>query len=662
VTPLALLLLTLQDPLTARAESLLARHELGAARSLAEELVRRHPDDPSIHLLLGRVWLEWPVFGRYNALNEFRAAERLAPQDPEPWYWQTRAGLRLGDDEGEVLVREAVLRILALDPEYRDAWDLFSTVFHDDGIWRRADLALAHHSDDPVVAERRAGIALALNDFLRADSLAATVLAVRARYVPGYLLRAEAAFGQGEDSAGFAWYDSAVAHADLDSTGAMWDQVWMIASPAEVARHDSTTPGERRRFFEWFWEKRDPNLVTPANERIAEHFRRLSYVRRAFHILHPYSYYHRSSTWRSIIDTYQRDSLMNLLQSVPGFGSPGSTDSALFGAGVGPARGSVGDTVGSETIYLKAQFDARGILWIRHGAPDLWAGGILDPMHPIPVASPLDAASWEYDTPDGILTIGLKNVRGGGVVLYPVTRRQFESARVLLATDNTTLPAPLVAHGWNAFFKAPDPGLTDVYFRARPETAAVALWSGDGEIAVRARGPGLLRLTVPPGAYERGFDVDSAGVLGRDRANVKVPAYSVVQLGLSSLLLTPEDSVTDRETMLSGMPADLQYSAVHALAAYTEVYGLARDRSGASDYTARYTFAPERGLAARLLGRDQPVVFEFNRSVPAGPLVPERLVIEPGRLPPGRYRVTLVVTDLQRNVKSETVALTVTVE
>lgn len=662
MTPLAFLLLTVQDPLAARAESLLARHELTAARSLAEALVRRHPEDPAIHLLLGRVWLAWPVFGRYNALTEFREAERLAPQDPEPWYWQTRAGLRLGDDEGEVLVREAVLHILALDPEYRDAWDLFSTIYHDDGIWRRADAALARHAADPVVAERRAGIALALDEFLRADSLATAVLAARASYVPGYLLRAEAAFGSGADSTGFAWYDSAVVHADLDSTGAMWDQVWMIASPAEVARHDSTVPGDRRRFFEWFWERRDPNLVTPVNERIAEHFRRLSYVRRAFHILHPYSYYHRSSTWRSIIDSYQRDSLMNLLQSVPGFAASGSTDSAMFGAGVGPARGSVGDTVRNETIYLKAQVDARGILWIRHGRPDLWAGGILDPLHPIAVASPLDAASWEYDTPDGILTIGLRNLRGGGVVLYPVTRRQFESARVLLATDNTSLPAPLVAEGWSAFFKAGDPGLTDAYFRARPETAAVALWSGDGEIAVRAAGPGLLRLTVPPGEYERGFDVDSAGVLGRDRATLAVPAYSTVQLGLSSLLLTPEDSVTDREAMLSGMPADLRYSGVHSLAAYTEVYGLARDRSGASEYSARYTFAPERGLAARLLGKDQPVVFEFSRTVAAAPVTPERLVIEPGRLPPGRYRVTLVVTDLQRNVKSETVALTVTVE
>jgi len=353
---------------------------------------------------------------------------------------------------------------------------------------------------------------------------------------------------------------------------------------------------------------------------------------------------------------------MMLIQSVPGFAAPGSTDSALFGAGIGPARGSVGDTVGNATLYLKARLDARGILWIRHGRPDVWLGGILDPMHPIPVASPLDAASWEYDTPDGILSIGLKYVPGGGVVLYPVTQRQFESARTLLRTDNTSVPAPLAARGWTAFFKAPDPGLTDVYFRARPETAAVALWSGDGEVVVRARGPGLMRLTVPPGRYERGFDVDSAGVLGRDRADVRVPAYSAVQLGLSSLLLTPEDSVTDRETMLSGMPAELRYSGVHALAAYTEVYGLAPDRSGTTEYTARYTFSPERGLAARLLGRDQSVVFEFNRTVKAALVTPERLVIEPGRLPPGRYRVTLVVTDLQRNVKSETVALVVTVE
>ncbi|HYK11006.1 MAG TPA: GWxTD domain-containing protein [Gemmatimonadales bacterium] len=660
MTLLPFLLLSLQDPLVARAESLLARHELAGARKAAETLVQRYPDDASVHLLLGRVWLEWPVYGRYRALEEFRAAERLTPDDPAPWYWQTRVGLRLGDDEGEVMVREAVLRILAIDPEYRDAWDLFSVVYHDEGIWRRADQALALHPNDPLAVEHRAGIAIARDDFALADSLAGAVLGRRRPYVPAYLLRAEADFGEGWDSAGYVWYDSAVAHADIDSTGAMWDEVWMIASPEEAARHDSTPPGERQRFFSWFWDKRDPNLVTPVNERIAEHFRRLVYVRRVFHILHPYSYYHRSATWRTIIDNDQRDSLMRLIQAVPGLAPPGSMDSVFLATGMGPARESVGDTVGSETIYLKTQLDARGILWIRHGPPDIWAGGMLDPRQSR-IGSPLEFSSWEYDTPDGILTIGLRDFRGGGVVLYPVSSRQFESARSLLATDNTSIPAPLVAGGWTAFFKAGDFGLTDVYFRAAPETAAVAIWGKDGDRVARAAGPGLMQLTVPPGGYTQGFDVDSAGVLGRSRAPITIPAYSQVQLGLSSLLLTPGDSVPGREAMLAGMPADLTYSGVRALAAYTEVYGLARDRSGLSQYTARYTFAPERGLAARALGKDKPVVFEFTRSVAANVVTPERLVIAPGLLAPGRYRVTLAVTDILRNVKSQTVALSVTV-
>ena len=659
---LALLLLSLQDPLAARAESLLVRHELPAARQAAEELVRRHPDDERSHLLLGRVWLDWPVVGRYTALSEFRAAAQLAPADPEPLWWETRVGLRLGDDEGEVLVREAVLRILALDPGYRDAWDLFTSVYHDDGIWARADAALRLHAGAPDVAERRGEIALALGLAARAESLGAQAMAGRGPYVPGFLLRAEAAFDAGQDDAGYAWYDSAVTHADLDSTGAMWNQVWMIASPAEGARQDSTPPAGRPAFFRWFWEKRDPNLVTPENERIAEHFRRLAYVRRAFHLLHPFSFYHRSPAWRAIINYEVRLELAGALRDDPAIVPALSTDSALLGSGLGPARRGLADTVGDETVYLKARFDARGVLWIRHGRPDIQAGGMLDPMRPIPVASPLDATAWEYDTPEGILTVGLKNVRGGGMVLFPITRRQAESARVLLATDGTSLPDPLEARVWGAYFKDRDPGLTDVYYRSAPDTAGVALFDREGTAVVRARGPGLITLTVPPGPYEQGLDVDSAGVLGRSRARVLVPGFSRVQLGLSSLLLAPQDSVTDRRLMLAAMPATLHFAAGLPLAAYTEIYGLAVGRDGLSRYTARYTFAPRLGVLGRVLGRDQPLVFTFTRALPPDLEVPERLVIEPGRLPPGRYRVTLDVTDILRNVKSQTVALDVTIE
>ena len=75
----------------------------------------------------------------------------------------------------------------------------------------------------------------------------------------------------------------------------------------------------------------------------------------------------------------------------------------------------------------------------------------------------------------------------------------------------------------------------------------------------------------------------------------------------------------------------------------------------------RYTFAPIRSFAARLLAAGaRPVVFEFDREA-AGSALAERLIIEPDKLPAGRYRVTLGVTDLARNVKSESVAIDITI-
>src|SRR5439155_1024771 len=82
----------------------------------------------------------------------------------------------------------------------------------------------------------------------RADSLAAQVLARRGPHVPAWLVRAEASFQTGRDSAGYAWYDSALGHADLDSSGALWANARLIATPDEAARFAATGPGDARRF------------------------------------------------------------------------------------------------------------------------------------------------------------------------------------------------------------------------------------------------------------------------------------------------------------------------------------------------------------------------------------------------------------------------------
>ena len=606
-------------------------------------------------LAVGRAQFVRPVIGRYAALEAFRAAARLAPTNPEPLYWQMKVGFYLGSDEGDVLAREAILKILALTPDYQDVWERFERVYRNPKIWRRADRALAQHPDDLVAIERRAELAIALEEPLRAESL----LAQLTPSVTVDLARAEANFQAGRDSSGYAWYDSALVYADVDSTGAMWDAVWMIATPREMRTQDSTPPGERRQFFERFWATRDPNLLTPGNERIAEHFRRFTYARRYFRLLHPMNLYHRSARYRAVVQSYQRDFLQELAQqdSEP---YPGFEGDRLLAA----SRQLPDVPAGEATSFALAGFDARGLIYLRHGPPDQLLRGIFDPLRQLgPRGNPLDVEGWLYHTSQGTLTIGFHRgtggLAGGDFIFLPTNRRQAWSTKVALRTDDSAVPAPLEARAWSAFFKSPELGLTDAYYKAKGDSTAVVLWDATDQ-PVRASGPGPLLLSVPPGRYALGLDVVSAGVLGRARRDASIPRFSQVDLGLSSLALAPSASLLDRDAALRDMPADLVYPVDTPLAAYVEVYGLTADQGGRSQYRVRYEFEPVRSLPARLLSGGRPVVFEFDRSAGAT-LVAERLVLEPGKVPAGRYRVTVVVTDLQRNVKSKSAVLDVTI-
>ncbi|HKC48426.1 MAG TPA: GWxTD domain-containing protein [Gemmatimonadales bacterium] len=650
--PLLLLLLP-QDSLAARAESLLAAHNLPAARHIAERLVATHPSDAAAHLLLGRILYAWPVVGRYPALAEFKKAARLAPEDPEPMYWQVLVGQFLGSDEGEGMVREAILKIFAIAPDYRDCWELFQRLYHNPDIWQRAELALARHPDDVVAMEHRAVISIALEQPEKADSLAALVLARRPGYLPADLLRAEAAFDAGRNAAGYMWYDSALARADEDSTGALWSQVRMIASPVEEARQGSLIPGERRRFFEAFWGRRDPNLVTPENERIAEHFRRLAEVRRQFHLLHPYVQYQHSRIGRARAASYLTDTVLALLRSGVEPLDSGSAAQVLL-----PTPWIPADTGQHLTVYARENLSAPGLVWLRHGRPDYWDRDV----------GPVSTAHfWTYYTVRGPLNVAFEGISGAYgphgdyIIAPPRTPRAARQILTLLTTDGTSLPATLEAHGWSAFFKSLAPGSTDLYVRTVPESVAVVLWDTGGGEMVRARGAGVLLVSAPPGLYDLGLDVDSGAQVGRVRQQLRLPRFGWSVLGLSSLALAPSESLTDREATLASMPADLVFPAGRPLAAYTEVYGLTHGSRDRAHYHARYTFTPIAGVVRRLVGGTAPVVFEFDRDVEWSGAVPERLVIEPGRLPPGRYRVALSVTDVATNVKSETVALEIAV-
>jgi hypothetical protein len=244
---------------------------------------------------------------------------------------------------------------------------------------------------------------------------------------------------------------------------------------------------------------------------------------------------------------------------------------------------------------------------------------------------------------------------------WPVSEGLLHSAQHLMRTDRTALPAPLAASGNAAFFKGAPTGHTDLYFRVPGDTAALVLWNGEGGEVARAAGEGLLAVEVPAGGYRFGLDIDSGGVLGRARDSIVVPWFNPDELTLSSLVVAPGAAAASRAAVLRAMPADLGFAAGAPLAAYAEVYGLVADAMGRVRYRARYTFAPVRSLVGRALRGTDPVSFEFERVAPGDVLVTEQLLLAPGRVPPGRYRVTLAVTDVARNVKSETVAIVVTI-
>lgn len=681
-----LALLAFADSGYAQAESLLAKHQLPEARVAAEQLVKDHPDDERAHLLLGRVMFEWPVTGRYDALTQFRAAERLAPDDPEPPYREAMVGFFLHSEDGNDLATSSLIKVFAIDPDYRDAWTRFARVYQSPGVWRNTEAALARHPRSATALRRRADLELELNEPGKADSLAAELLTLAPNDEEALLDRAEAGFisSPARDAAGYAWYDSAVAHAAQDTANAMWEAIWMIATPEEAARYDSTAMEARPTFLRAFWAKRDPNLVTPQNERIAEHFRRLAYARVHFRLLHPQNSFFYSEVSRQLSAQYERDFVAGMVSqncaggedALPGgegFLPEASPDAWLASHGLGPDFESVDSTVTGD-LMARAGIDSRGLVYVRYGPPDAELDGSPDPNRACQISRSFIAApemlveGWSYNGPHGPLTIaflrhtaGDSGMPGGDYVFMPITRHQVQSARYLMHTDRTSLPAPLEAHVWSASFRDTLAARTRIYFRTRPDTAAARLWSERGDLVASTSGAGLISLAAPPGLYQMGIDVDSAGRLGRARRALNVASYPPTRLTLSSLVLSLGSDQGDRESALRGVPADLVYEVGRPVTAYTEIYGLGADGAGASRYQVEYTFEHTRGFLGALIQGRSPITFSFTRESPAEPMKIERLTIEPGRLPAGSYRVTLTVTDLATQQRTRSVAIDVDV-
>jgi tetratricopeptide (TPR) repeat protein len=610
-------------------------------------------------VLLGRVHLAWPVVGRFRAWRLFEEAARRAPHDPEPRYQQIQVGLYLRGDDGERLARDAIFKILEIVPDYRDIWTIWRGFYEGDGHRRRA-LRLLERYNDVDTGRRRAGLLLELEEYETADSLLASLLSDSPSDVRLWALRAQAAFEAGRDDDGQQDYSRAVALAASDSTDFLWHQIAAIASPGEEAEYHVTPPEGRRRFLEAFWARREPDLTTPQNERLAEHFHRLRVARHDYRVLHPQSYFHYSPEWRAL----QGGQAAVILDRLGGFTLhsdvvPGRSvlEDELERLGIGVDVRDVPEP-DSVSRYARLGLDGRGLIYLRFGDPN---------QRLITVGPGPDVEAWRYVVDGRMVSLvfaratawgGPGFAPGGDFVLFPTSRRELHNGVVMLERDATSVVADLSLTSWVGFFRADDPdgarqGLEDVVVRTSAERATIAVWTlGYRELA-RVSGEGPLVIHLREGAYRFGADARVGERLGRLRGPLDVPPLAPGWLAVSSLLAAvTSDTAPDRMTMARRMPADRRFAlSGRPLTLYAEVYDLP-DRDGMADYQVDYTFAPVTAGSG--------VTFSFTRVVPSATRVIERLVVQPGEVPAGRYRVTLTVKDRVLGLRARSVILDLT--
>ena len=248
---------TLSGPL-AQVHALVAAGRTDEAIRAAERYTSDHPRDPRGFLALGDAWMKQMPAGRFRAARAYEEAQRLAPNDPEPPYRYAQAGLWLGGDDGEDMAKRGLERTLALSPTYRDAWDEWLTLFRNGGSRRHMADLLAPFASDHVIRGRIALLDIEEERYAEADAQLDTALATDSTEVGWLALRAQSAFEAGDTLGGWTFYRRALAHADRDSTDALWHQVVGIARSSEVREWSAGVPPARKRaWLEAFWARRN---------------------------------------------------------------------------------------------------------------------------------------------------------------------------------------------------------------------------------------------------------------------------------------------------------------------------------------------------------------------------------------------------------------------
>ena len=176
-------------------------------------------------------------------------------------------------------VGRAVDRVLELDPNYADAYVLMGDWYAN--FWKDYEQAIVWYTRYMALRpgdsslRSRLGIAyLMIEDYEKIMVQLLGFVEQNPDAVELMPIVAQASMKQEKPDMAMEFFQDYVSKLPPDERD-LYEDIRLVSSTEELAEFENTPEPERAAFLKRFWNDRDPDLSTPVNERLLEHYRRV---------------------------------------------------------------------------------------------------------------------------------------------------------------------------------------------------------------------------------------------------------------------------------------------------------------------------------------------------------------------------------------------------
>jgi len=379
-----------QDPYRSGIRALQAG-EYSTAERLFNSMLSQDKRSAAAYYGLGRVALAREP-GSDQPVEYLKRATGLDPHLWEAWFYLASAYRQRNTETAnyDTEAEQALQYLIQQQPDYINAWLLLAAIREDNERWESAvntlGRALRRYPARATLYHRFVYLAFRydrqqdalpiLQEMIQAtpDSVNRWLDLARCQYQLGQyrasqtvldsmedrfsrlpvstvaLLRAKIDFRLDQETRGLQSYFTAMNNIrDSLRAAEFFRDLQYLATDSEYAEYLRTPVDRLPYFFRAFWMARDPDLATEINERIPEHYRRLRYAR---------TNYRRYVDDCSYFYDHAASESSRLLKSLPVHGDE-LLDPSLSGA-----------------LAKGRDLDDAGLIYVRHGEPDVQATGL----------------------------------------------------------------------------------------------------------------------------------------------------------------------------------------------------------------------------------------------------------------------------------------------